>query len=72
MNPEMKRGQKLVAWRKWDWLRTYYVEALPGQGGADWGYTTDPAKALPLSFYWQRRFNADCNRVGAVARFRSG
>jgi hypothetical protein len=60
--------------------RALYVSALPGENGADWGYTPDregtpnplahydgPARldvAKPLNRYWQRRFAADCRRVG--------
>jgi hypothetical protein len=49
-----------------------YVSALPGDGGADWGYTNRIEgnrgfdKALPLSkFHWQRFAKAcrDCNRA---------
>ena len=40
-----------------------------GDDGVDWGYHTDPKKAIPLSTYWQRRFAADCRRVGVTARF---
>jgi hypothetical protein len=56
---------------------TWYVSDLPGHAGnkritetaernSDWGYTSDRAKALPLSVYWQRRFAADMRRVGGV------
>jgi hypothetical protein len=48
---------------------TLYVEQLPGDGGKDWGYTEKEAKAMELSKYWQRRFAADCRRVGTEARF---
>ena len=46
-----------------------YVEAVPGEGGADWGYTGSASRAKPLSPYWQRRFRADMERVNARARF---
>ena len=48
-----------------------YVSALPGEGGADWGFTTNPKghngldKAKPLSRYWWQRFaknERDCGR----------
>jgi len=42
---------------------TVYVAQIP-QSSADWGYTSNPAEALPLSPYWGRRFAADCRRVG--------
>ena len=46
-----------------------YVSELKGQGGKDWGYTKDFTKAIDLSPYWQKRFNADCNAVGVTANF---
>lgn len=53
--------------------RVLYVSALPGEGGADWGYTTrfegvnGMDKAKPLSPYWWRRFAADMRKCGNVA-----
>lgn len=47
----------------------HYVRELPGDGGVDWGYVTEAAKAKPLSKYWARRFRADCLRCGRVAYF---
>lgn len=44
-----------------------YVQNVPGDGGVDWGFTSDRAKALPLNTYFARRFVADCRRVNAVA-----
>ena len=59
-----------IAWRFWSAQRpVFYVASIPGDGGKDWGYHTDQKKALPLSAYWQRRFAADCRRVGVDARF---
>jgi hypothetical protein len=65
-------NESAIAWRHWS-ERTpmLYVAALPGRGGVDWGYTAEGFKALPLSRYWQRRFAADCARVGSVAQFRN-
>jgi hypothetical protein len=45
-----------------------YVAQVPGDGGKDWGYTTDAKSALPLNKHFVRRFLADCNRVGAASR----
>jgi hypothetical protein len=50
-----------------------WVSQVPGEGGADWGYTTrekghngcDVAK--PLSKYWWQRFAKDQARVGRCA-----
>lgn len=47
--------------------KTYYIgepNGLPGQGGADWGWTDKPSEAMALSPYWQRRFRADMRRCG--------
>lgn len=44
----------------------YYVAQVPGEGGKDWGYTTDHKLAKPLPIYWQRRFSSDCRHVGAA------
>lgn len=59
-----------MAWREWTkGGAIYFVESLPGHGGVDWGYTTDPKQAMSLSTYWQRRFRRDCERVGYQAHF---
>jgi hypothetical protein len=61
-----------IAWRKWSKaVPIFYVSNLPGDGGKDWGYHTDPAKALPLSPYWQVRFAANCRACGSEAFFQS-
>jgi len=52
----------------WAGIIRFYVAQLPGDGGKDWGYTENRDHALKLSPYWQRRFNADCRRIGQVAR----
>lgn len=60
-----------IAGRVWNKAKPheiYYVQFVPGDGGADWGYTTDRKKALPLNKYFMRRFVADCRYVGDVAR----
>lgn len=43
----------------------FYVAQRPGDGGADWGYVTDPSKARPMSRYWMRRFRRDMQRVSS-------
>jgi hypothetical protein len=58
----------MYAHRDWG-TRLFWVAQVKGDGGKDWGYTTEFAKAIVLNVYWQRRFNADCRRVGAVATF---
>jgi len=42
-----------------------YISAVPGDGGKDWEYTTDPGKALACNSYWQRRFLKDMAKVPA-------
>ena len=54
-----------VCSRLWQKGKTFYVGAVPGQGGKDWGYETHPGRAVPISAYWQRRFKADMRHVGA-------
>jgi hypothetical protein len=65
---------------QWDKQRTFYVSDLPRkirvngkmqpkQGYADWGYTSIPAEAIPLSRYWWRRFRADSEYCGRSAQF---
>lgn len=60
-----------IAYR--DWCKgqgiTFYVAQLPGDDGVDWGYTEKPSQAKPLTPYWQRKFAADCRRVGYEAHF---
>jgi hypothetical protein len=54
----------------------WYVADLPGHDGlkrvrfskSDWGWTTERARAIPLSEYWQRRFMADRRRVNRQPR----
>jgi len=66
MKEPMKRK---VAWRLWTRDVIFYIASLPGHDGADWGYTEKYDDAIPLNFYWQRRFEADCRRVGSIAHF---
>ena len=58
-----------IASRMWNPRTLFYVANLPGDGGKDWEYTSDYAKALPLTPYWQRRFAAMCRYVGSNASF---
>lgn len=59
----------MIASREWLPRQIVFVAQLPGDGGKDWGYTSDRSKAIPLSTYWRRRFAADCRRVGTLAHF---
>jgi len=60
---------KTIASRYWDKNNpVFYVSSTIGKVG-DWGYTTNVTEAIHLSKYWQRRFIADCNRVGVKAKF---
>jgi len=56
----------------------WYVADLPGcdkdkrnptTPNSDWGYVTKIEQALPLSPYWQRRFQADSRRCGRSVQF---
>lgn len=47
----------------------WYVAQVKGDGGKDWGYTLDYSKAIRLSRYWQKRFQADCQYMGRKASF---
>lgn len=65
--------------------KVYYVSALPGQNGIDWGFTDKiegyPSRlpgdnttvrldaAKPLTPYWQARFAAYCRAVNRTASF---
>ena len=51
--------------RVWTPSVVFYVANLPGDGGVDWGYDTDPKRAIELSPYWLQRFHAMCRKVGA-------
>jgi hypothetical protein len=61
---------RTIAYRQ-DFARheNWYVAQVPGEGGKDWGYTTDISKARGLNKYWQTRFRADARYVGAQAYF---
>ena len=66
---QRKRGV-MIAWRFWNYsFPVFYVQNIPGDGGVDWGYTNDVAKALPLNKYFAARFRKDCERVNATAHF---
>ncbi len=79
---EISKTEKRIAWRFWSKAKPiFYVAQIPS-GGSDWGYTDKihgtsgrhlPTEdyAIALSPYWQRRFAADCRKVGAVARFQT-
>ena len=58
----------LIASRQWNARTLFYVAQVPGDMGADWGYTTERAKALPLNRHFAKLFAADCRAVGSVAR----
>ena len=57
------------AYRYWSkTIPIFWVAGLKGKVG-DWEYTTDSKKAIALTPYWQKRFNADCNAVRVNAYF---
>lgn len=41
-----------------------YVAQVPGDGGKDWGFTTDITQAKPLSEEMRRAFSKDQNYMG--------
>jgi len=51
--------------------RMAYVQNLPGDGGTDYGYTFDAAKALPMTVAQARKFSAYCDSL-AVSWFGHG
>lgn len=53
-----------IAWEISPWGTRKYVGSVQGDGGKDWGWTHEIAKARPLSKYWQRRFRADRRACG--------
>lgn len=67
-------NRQYILYRQWDTCNCFYVSELPsgartrpiGSSGKDWGYTTDPTKAIPVSEYWMRRFKSDCAHVGSI------
>lgn len=61
-------------WRK-DLKAWWYAAQKPGDGGVDWGWTTNPNgkshpdgtvtdPAIRLTTYWQRRFAKHCRDCG--------
>lgn len=49
-------GRKAIALRTFAHVdQSWWVSDLP-EGGSDWGYTEKAEKALPLTPYWQKRF----------------
>ena len=80
MKDEISETEPRLAWRYWSKaMPILYVAQLPGNNGADYGYTEKRKgtlsrgemldAAIPLSPYWQKRFKAHCSRMGVVARF---
>jgi len=57
-----------IAWCILPWGKTNYVGQVQGDGGKDWGWTSDVDKALPLSPYWQHRYLADRRACGIPIR----
>ena len=59
---------KTIAYRPWSAAYpVFYVAQVKGDGGVDWGYSTNAKDACHLSPYWVRRFKADCQAVGVEA-----
>lgn len=65
----MNTGNIAIAYRFWSKsCPVFYVQNIKGRKG-DWGYTTDAAKALPLTKAQQARFASDCKSAGVAAQF---
>lgn len=59
---------KAIAWRYTTQGHAMYVATVPGPGGK-WEFTPKRERALPLSPYWQRRFEQHCAREAVAALF---
>lgn len=64
---EIEKGKFYIlsCYRK-DLKKTWYVRERKGEGHpkADWGYVDDYKKAVPMSWYWARRFRSDMTYCG--------
>lgn len=65
---------KTIGYTQWKPGVTFYVAQLKGDGHplrnkCDWGYHTDPAKAIHLSPYWMKRFKAANTFCGRTTHF---
>ena len=61
-------ASKQIAYRFWSKNSpAWYVSEVKGNGGADWGYTTEIAKAAVLNINQWKSFAKDCREVGSVA-----
>ena len=59
---------KQIAYRFWSPKSpAWYVSEVKGNGGVDWGYTTDITKAVVLNINQWKSFAKDCRDVGSVA-----
>lgn len=45
----------------------WYVSEIKGNGGVDWGYTNNAAKAIILNYNQWQSFAKDMRECGAVA-----
>lgn len=63
-------GRNAIALRTFAHIdSSWWVSDLP-EKGSDFGYTESAEKALPLSPYWQKRFQVqvrDCSQYDSVA-----
>jgi len=44
----------------------WYVAQVKGDGGKDWGWTTDRSQAINVGYGWARRFMADRRHCGST------
>ena len=57
-----------IAYRFWSPKSApWYVSEVKGNGGVDWGYTTDIEKAAVLNANQWKSFAKDCRDVGSAA-----
>lgn len=47
-------------------MKTMYASHKPGDGGVDWGYSPKRSEAMPLTWYWVRRFESDMGKLRRV------
>lgn len=60
--------RKQIAYRFWSAKSApWYVSEVKGNGGADWGYTTDINKAVVLNTNQWKSFAKDMREVGCAA-----
>ena len=70
---KQKTAGNFICGTQWNKQTYFYVAQIKGDGGADWGYTTDYKKALPLNKHFAKLFKADteyCGRSASITEVR--